>query len=229
MKAIRLWGVSALLAASLLLNGIAVADANLLAAEEGETAAQVTAPAALPAAESPLEKGTRLFKQAEYDEAVRVLEKAASSDPYHFETNILLAKALLGKCEMLKHQGNDTYKILVHRPYQIGQRLYRTNPTRPEPYYLVAKSLVINNRPRKAGRTIKKAIYYAGPAHEDYAEYQVVLGDSWMGIMGDDPRGYARAKKAYQMALSEKSGDPKFVKKIETRLEKLEHKHTRLP
>lgn len=229
MKAIRLRGLSALLAASLLLCGIAVADADLLAAEEGETAAQGTAPAAVPAAESPLAEGARLLRQDKYDEAVSVLEKAASSDPYHFETNILLGKALLGKCEMLKHQGNHTYKILVHRPYQIGQRLYRTNPTRPEPYYLVARSLVINHRPRKAGRTIKKAIYYAGSAHKDYAEYQVVLGDAWMGVMGDDVRGYSRAKKAYQMALEQKSGDAKFVKKIEKRLEKLEHKHTRLP
>lgn len=229
MNAIRLWGLCALLAASLLFSGIAAADSDLLATEEGETATRVTAPAAIPAAESPLEEGTRLLKQNKYDEAVRVLEKAASKDPYSFETNILLGKALLRKCEMLKHQGNDTYKILVHRPYQIGQRLYRVNPTRPEPYYLVAKSLVINHRPRKAGRTIKKAIYYAGPAHEDYAEYQVVLGDSWMGIMHDDPRGYSRAKKAYQMALAEKPGDPKFVEKIEKRLEKLEYKHTRLP
>lgn len=136
---------------------------------------------------------------------------------------------LLGQCEMLKHQGNDTCKTLVHRPYQIGERLYRTNPARPEPYDLAAKSLEINHRPRKAVRTIKKAIYDAGPAHADYAEYQVVLGDLWVGVMGDDPRGYARAKKACQMAPAEKSGDPKFVKKIEIRLEKLEYKHTRLP
>lgn len=205
---------------------IMAADVQGAEAENKATTPAVTPEPDMETARSPLEVGTMLLKQKKYDEAVRVLEKADASNPNDFETNILLAEALLAKCEILKLEGNTIYQTLVHRPYRIGQRLYRLNPTHPEPFYLVAKSLLINDSPQKAAKFMKKGIYYAGPGHEAYAKYHVVLGDACMELMGDYAgEGYDEAKKAYQTAMAGKRADPEFTAEIETRLKLLEEKH----
>ena len=91
-----------------------------------------------------------LFKDKRYDEVIRLLSEPASAEPGNFKLNILLAKAQIEKCAILKAKGDKSYKTLIHQPYQKGRMLHKIDQTRPEPYYIVARSLLINNRPYKA-------------------------------------------------------------------------------
>jgi hypothetical protein len=174
---------------------------------------------------SPHAEAAALIAQKEYDQAIRLLNGPAANDPYQFEPNWLLATALLEKCEQMKDVGDPGYRHLVKRPYEIGLRLYKAQPSRPEPYYLIARSLTINDRPRKAGNWILKAVHFSSPQHTHYADFQMVLGDSWTGqmVLGD-PRGYTRANAAYHMARDLRKNDPDFVERIERRLDYLSQK-----
>jgi hypothetical protein len=166
-----------------------------------------------------------LIEQKAYDQAIRLLEGPAAEDPYKFEPNWLLGTALLETCEQMKAAGNPGYRHLIKRPYEIGLRLYKAQPSRPEPYYLIARSLTLNDRPHKAGNWILKAIHFSSPQHQSYPDFQMVLGDSWTGQMEQgNPRGYARGREAYHMARDLRKGDPDFVARIERRLETLEKK-----
>ncbi len=159
-----------------------------------------------------------LFKEKKYDDVIRLLLGPDHVEPNDFRLNILLAKAQLEKCAILKEKQDVSYKTLIHEPYRIGRRLHKINKTHPEPYYIVAKSLLINNRARKAGKTIKKALRYS----PNNAEYLVVLGDAWSLL--DDPRSFYRAKDAYGRAMSLKKDDEEFRAKIEEKIRKLSEK-----
>lgn len=141
-----------------------------------------------------------LFKDKRYDEVIRLLSDPASAEPGNFKLNILLAKAQIEKCAILKARGDKSYKTLVHQPYQKGRVLHKIDKTRPEPYYIVARSLLINNRPYKAERAIKKALYFS-PAN---AEYFVVLGDAYKAqaeMKWDSEALLSKAKDTYEKAL----------------------------
>ena len=141
-----------------------------------------------------------LFKDKMYDEVIRLLSEPASAEPGNFKLNVLLAKAQIEKCAILKAKGDKSYKTLIHQPYQKGQVLHKMDETRPEPYYIVARSLLINNRPYKAERAIKKALYFS-PAN---AEYFVVLGDAYKAQAETtrDPDGLlSKAKDTYEKAI----------------------------
>ena len=141
-----------------------------------------------------------LFKDKMYDEVIRLLSEPASAEPGNFKLNILLAKAQIEKCAILKAKGDKSYKTLIHQPYQKGRMLHKIDKTRPEPYYIVARSLLINNRPYKAERAIKKALYFS-PAN---AEYFVVLGDAYkaQAEMSRDSDGLlSKAKDTYEKAI----------------------------
>jgi len=159
-----------------------------------------------------------LIKEKKYDDVIRLLLGPDHVEPNDFRLNILLAKAQIEKCAILKEKKDVSYKTLIHEPYRIGRRLHKINKTHPEPYYIVAKSLLINNRARKAGKTIKKALYYS----PNNAEYLVVLGDAWSLL--DDPRSFYRAKDAYERAMSLEKDDEVFRTKIEAKIRELSEK-----
>ena len=141
-----------------------------------------------------------LFKEKKYDEVIRLLSEPANAEPGNFKLNILLAKAQIEKCAILKAKGDKSYKTLIHQPYQKGRMLHKIDKTRPEPYYIVARSLLLNNRPYKAERAIKKALYFS-PAN---AEYFAVLGDTYkaQAEMSQDPYGLlSKAKDTYEKAI----------------------------
>ncbi len=141
-----------------------------------------------------------LFKEKRYDEVIRLLSDPASAEPGNFKLNTLLAKAQIEKCAILKTKGDKSYKTLVHQPYRKGRVLHKIDKTRPEPYYIVARSLLINNRPYKAERAIKKALYFS----RANAEYFAVLGDAYkaQAEMNQDPYGLlSKAKDTYEKAI----------------------------
>jgi hypothetical protein len=180
-----------------------------------------------------LEQAAALLEKREYDSVIRLLEGPALSAPSNFEINWLLSSAVLEKCEMMKRSRDEKYKHSIMRPYEIGARLLKVYPHRPEPYYLIARSLAINNRFHKAGGYILKAIHFSTPSHKNYADFQMVLGDSYFGqMLQSTKRGpaeghkkdtlYIRAREAYKNARELRKDDPIFVERINRRLNWLE-------
>jgi tetratricopeptide (TPR) repeat protein len=202
--------------------GLAGAQSTMLDVEGGQNNA---APGQT-STNTPYDQALARYKAGEYNEAINILEGPAASAPNDLPLNALLCKALLENAELLKISKDSTYKRDVGRAYAIGVRLYKVFPTKPDPYYIIAKSLVLNNRAGKAGGFINKAIYFSSPANEDYADYQVTLGDVWTNQMKrGDWRGYKRAKAAYESARSLRSQDANFVAKVDRRLKWLEKQH----
>lgn len=177
---------------------------------------------------SAYDEALTFYRQGKYDDAIKLLAGPSAANQYDLKLNGLLARAMLGKCEKLKAAGDKSYRYQIKEPYVIGFRLLKANPSAPEPYYLIAKSLLINNRPYKASRTIEKAVYFAGPNHERYAKYMLTKGDCWAQLMRKgDRRGYGYARKSYEMALSaaKAKGDMEMTARLNARLEDLEKKN----
>ena len=155
------------------------------------------------AQQDPYARAEVLYGEKKYDEVIKTLSGPAYAEPSNFKLNVLLAKAQLGKCAILKANGDKSYRALVREPYVTGRRLHKIDKTRPEPYYIVAKALLINNRPDKSIRTIKKALYFS----PNNPEYFMVLGDAYheMGDhekrRGDRERFFGLAKDGYEKAL----------------------------
>ena len=171
----------------------------------------------------------KLFKERKYNKVINLLLGPCYNNPTNVELNVLLAKAQLEKCVILKAKGDKSYKTLVKQPYISGRRLHKMVRTNPELYYIVAKSLLINNRPHRAARTIKKALYFA-PRNADYL---IVLGDTYYAQAkakkDDEDQYYAnqlisKAKDAYNNALKTRSDDDVFRVVVEKRIEQLSEK-----
>ncbi len=170
-----------------------------------------------------------LYKEKKYDDVIRLLTGEAHANPNNLELNILLAKAQVEKCAILKEKGDSSYKTLIKQPYITGKRLHKTIGPRHELYYIVARSLLINNRSNRAKKTIKKALYYA----PNNADYLIVLGDAYCAQAEarkfDEDRYYAnqlfsKAKDAYNNALNTRRDDEEFRTVVEKRLKQLSEK-----
>ncbi|MCP4748474.1 MAG: hypothetical protein GY874_20420 [Desulfobacteraceae bacterium] len=173
-----------------------------------------------------IKEATEHFKDKRFDEAIQMLEEPAAANPNKLDVNILLAKALNEKCLRLKQIDDKSYIHLVQRPYRIGKQLAKLHPDRPEPYYVVAKSLLINERLIRAGKAIKKAISNSSPENKDYVQYQVTLADYYAALMEKgDPLAYEKAKKAYLLAIQLKKDDSETTDLIKQKLQKLEKKN----
>lgn len=171
-------------------------------------------------------RAEQLYKENKYSEVIKLLYGPAYDNPSDFRINILLAKAQLGQCAMLKANGDKSYKTLVQQPYVTGRRLHKINETRPEPYYIVAKALLINNKLDRSIRTIKKALYYS----PDNPEYLIVLGDGYAVLgdheyrLGEKQRLFRIAKDAYEKALKFGKDIPELNPVIEQRIDELSKK-----
>lgn len=176
------------------------------------------------------EQAEMLFKEKKYNDVITLLSGPCYNNPTNVELNILLAKAQVEKCAILKAKGNNSYKAIIKQPYITGRRLHKMFGPKPELYYIVAKSLLINNRVYRARRTIKKALYYA----PNNADYLIVLGDAYCAQAearrkDDEDRYYAnqlfsKAKDAYNNALETRRDDEEFRTVVEKRIEQLSEK-----
>ena len=170
-----------------------------------------------------------LFKKKRYDDVITLLSGPCYNNPTNVELNVLLAKAQVEKCAILKEKGDSSYKTLIKQPYITGKRLHKMFGPKPELYYIVAKSLLINNRINRARKTIKKALYYA----PNNADYLIVLGDTYCATAekdkrrGEDPdcynESYSKAKDAYEKAITIKNDD-EFKTKVEKKIKKISEK-----
>ncbi len=166
-----------------------------------------------------------LFKEKKYDDVIRLLAGPAYAEPTNFKINILLAKAQVEKCAILKAKGDESYKILIRQPYEIGQRLHKLQVC-PEIYYIVAKSLLINNRIYRARRPIKKALRLS----PNNADYLIVLGDANYILAEHEEDSYeasllfSEAKDVYEKAIEIKKGDEEFRTNVEKKIKNIEEK-----
>jgi len=164
-----------------------------------------------------------LFKEKRYDDVIRLLSGPAYAEPSNFRLNILLAEAQLEKCAILKAKGDMSYRLIINQAYRTGRLLNKVDKTRPEPYYIVAKSLLINDRVYRALRAIKKALYYS--PHN--ADYLIVLGDGCFILAeheeasGQAIRLLSIAKDAYERAIKIRKEDEEFKKNVEKKIREL--------
>ena len=171
-----------------------------------------------------------LFKEKKYDDVILLLAGPAYAEHTNLKTNILLAKAQVEKCAILKAKGDDSYKILISQPYETGQRLHKLQ-AHPEIYYIVAKSLLINHRIMRARRNIKKALRLS----PNNADYLIVLGDANYILAEHEEdsskaiRLFSIAKDIYQKAIEIKKDAEEFRTNIEEKIKNIEEKIKELP
>jgi TolA-binding protein len=171
--------------------------------------------------QSPYDQANELYQQGEYDQVIRLLEDHCASKPSDKKSQLLLAKAYLEKCELMKQKGNKGYKYLVWKPFEIGQRIHLLRDEHlSEALYVCAKSFYINDRSLRANKYVKKAIKlsYSPPL-----EYYFLLGDSQahtakeQKFRGNTYRSYYKshclsAKNTYEMII--KMGIPNDKKAL---------------
>ena len=152
------------------------------------------------------------YQQGQYDAVVADLEPYCNAHPRHTKARVLLAKAYLQKCEILKEDNDRRYKKLVYIPFEMGKRMLTRNRTDPEGLFICAKSFLINHRAIKALRYIKKAIKLT-PGNPE-AEYYYVWGDAATAVAlnerdraYDTPAEYFSAVKAYRHVIDGVSTD----------------------
>lgn len=176
------------------------------------------------------EQAAALLNKQEYDAAIGLLEEPSMNSPSNLELNWLFSVALIEKCERMKASGDRNYRVLIRQPYEIGVRLAKSYSSRPEPYYVIARSLTINHRPQRAFVYAQKAVQLSKPQDKNYPEFQVALGDSLAGILKNttsssgskDQTLYTNAREAYKNARELRKEDPLFVERITRRLATLE-------
>jgi tetratricopeptide (TPR) repeat protein len=171
-----------------------------------------------------------LFKEKKYDDVILLLSGPAYAEHTNLKINILLAKAQVEKCAILKVKGDDSYKMLIQQPYETGQRLHKLQ-AHPEIYYIVAKSLLINNRITRAKKNIKKALRLS----PNNADYLIVLGDANYILAEHEEdsskamRLFSIAKDIYQKAIEIKKDAEEFRTNIEEKIKNIEEKIKELP
>jgi tetratricopeptide (TPR) repeat protein len=117
-----------------------------------------------------------LYSQEEYDQVISLLSPYCVSNPKDKSSELLLAKAYLEKCNLLKQEGSAVYEALVLRPYEIGKRIHLARDQHlPEALYVCGRSFYINNRRIRSMKYLKKAIKLSSSPP---AEYFIALGDA---------------------------------------------------
>jgi len=151
------------------------------------------------------DKAFNLLSKEEYDEAISTLVGYCASNPQDIKSQILLAKAYLDKCDLLKEQDSQEYKTLVYNPFEIGKKIILPRDQYlSEGLYICGRSFLINHRANKAKRYIKKAIKLSTSPP---AEYFITLGDVQFAIAknedstGDEDFKYSAAKKTYKKVI----------------------------
>jgi tetratricopeptide (TPR) repeat protein len=136
-----------------------------------------------------------LIEGERFDEAISLLEPQYVSNQLDTRAKILLAEAYLGKCDLLKANGDEQYRTLVLKPYAIGQGLLYS----ADGHYICAYSLLINKRSGKAAKHIKAAVRMSPPN----SRYYLIWGRARAGLAleNNDKGKYTTAKKAFQKII----------------------------
>jgi len=152
------------------------------------------------------DKACYLFSQEEYDQVISILVGYCESNQEDKKSELLLAKAYLEKCGMLKEEGDQTYKFLVMKSHEIGKKIILPRDQYlSEGLYICGRSFYINDRPERAARYIKKAIKLL---KSPPVEYFIALGDVQFVLAKNDDSmeaesiNYLAAKKTYKRVIN---------------------------
>ena len=145
---------------------------------------------------------TVLFDEKKTDQTIRSLEDYCARNQGDVKANLFLAKVYLEKCIFLKKKGNDRYKTLLHRPWNMAKRLHKqsvgSHLYKKDLYYIYGKTYFIKDKP-------KKAIKYANIALETstslspHIDAMFLLADSYAALAKKETsKYYSLAQKTYQ-------------------------------
>jgi tetratricopeptide (TPR) repeat protein len=145
---------------------------------------------------------TVLFDEKKTDQTIRSLEDYCARNQGDVKANLFLTKVYLEKCIFLKKKGNDRYKTLLYRPWNMAKRLHKqsvgSHLYKKDLYYIYGKTYFIKDKP-------KKAIKYANIALETstsvspYIDSMFLLGDSYAALAKKETsKYYSLAQKTYQ-------------------------------
>jgi tetratricopeptide (TPR) repeat protein len=136
-----------------------------------------------------------LIEGERFDEAISLLEPQYLSNQLDTRAKVLLAEAYLGKCDLLKANGDKQYKTLVLKPYKIGKSLLYS----ADGYYICAYSFLITNRTGRAAKYIKKTIKMSPPN----SRYSLIWGQARavLALENNDKGKYVTAKKTFQTII----------------------------
>ena len=151
------------------------------------------------------ERSSALFEKEQYDQVISLLEGFCAYNPKDIKSRLLLAKAYIEECELLKQKGSAGYKSMVIKAYEIGKEIHLARDEHlPEALYVCGRSFHINERSERAIKYIKKAIRLSNAPPP---EYFIALGDAQFTVArNEDPTGlktpyYLLAKTTYQKAI----------------------------
>lgn len=151
------------------------------------------------------DQSCELFRQEKYNEVISSLVGYCASNPQDIKSQILLAKAYLEKCDLLKEQGSRQYKTLVYKPFEIGKKIILPRDQYlSEGLYICGRSFLINRRANRASKYIRKAIKFS---MSPPAEYFIALGDAQFAEgIGEDQTGiestyYLSAETTYKRVI----------------------------
>ena len=149
-------------------------------------------------------KAQRLYVDQQFDDMITLLGDYCHDNHFDHTANVLLAKAYLEQAERMKADDDKGYKDLVMKPYYISRRFVTGDPEDADALYIAARSFLINNRPERGLKYIKKAI---SVSNKDMSEYYLALGDCIVKAGKNEASGYGdsfsanEGKEAYERAI----------------------------
>lgn len=146
----------------------------------------------------------KLYENGKYDEVILLIRDYCNENPTSMKYNLILSKAYLEKCELMKENGDKGYKDTVLIPFNIGKRLYSFSQ-HPDTLYIFAKAFVINGRSARGKKYIMKAINQSTPSKPNI-EYYFVLADAESEISrlhsNKGTNSYSIATRKYEEIIS---------------------------
>lgn len=125
------------------------------------------------AQEETYQKAVMLLKEGRIADTKNILKQLQSEDPSNFKVRINLINTTIEEAKILKSANNSVWKSKVYAAFGELKSIYRANTTSPEIFVAFARCYAMNDRPQKADKSLRKALYY----RPDYIEAIIAKGD----------------------------------------------------
>ncbi len=112
------------------------------------------------AQEEAFQEAVYLLNEGNLANAKSILKQLQSEDPSNFKIRITLINATIEEAKILKSANNSVWKSKVHAAFGELKGIYRANTTSPEVFIAFARCYALNDRPEKADKSLRKALYY---------------------------------------------------------------------
>jgi len=126
-----------------------------------------------PISSAGMEAAIALYRNGRADEATVAFDNLVRQFPADDSLKVWKTLAMLEKAIQMKEEKVPGYKALAVRSYAILKPLTYKMADNPDWYYAMAEAFWLNDRPMKAEKAIKKALYF----RQDFPEAYMLLGD----------------------------------------------------